>query len=219
MSVFTAGVYRLNILKKLKKELFYAGLSREAYHKVSDAVWDSNRTAIIVWSLFAALFWIMSLDMSLNAEAFKACRTVYIIALIICAVTMVVALFLARRISWILFPITALFVLSLHGAGIGIAICQPDVRTVTLIVFSAITPISTIKRTSISIESSPNQWRRRSFFAFGAPSNKGAPGRVQNWPFRVHHVIVLKSLSMGIRFCKFYPLRYRTSGKHQEAQC
>ena len=99
MSVFTAGVYRLNILKKLKKELFYAGLSREAYHKVSDAVWDSNRTAIIVWSLFAALFWIMSLVMSLNAEAFKACRTVYIIALIICAVTMVVALFLARRIS------------------------------------------------------------------------------------------------------------------------
>ena len=149
---YTAGVHnRLKILKRLKQELFYGGLSRDAYQKVSDAVWESNRTAIIVWSIFVALFWIMSLVMSLNSEAYKACRTVYIIALIICAVTLVGAIFPARRTSWILFPFTVLFVLSLHGAGIGIAIYQPDVRTVTLIVFSAITPISTIKRTSNTI--------------------------------------------------------------------
>ena len=139
------------VVLRIKKELFYAGLNREAYHKVSNAVWESNRIAIIVWSIFAALFWIMSLVMSLNADAYKACRTVYIIALIICVVMLVGALFLVRRVSWMLFPITFLFVLYLHCAGIGIAICQPDVRTVTLIVFSTITPISTIKRTSSTI--------------------------------------------------------------------
>ena len=35
------------------------------------------------------------------------------------------------------------------------------------------------------------------FFTLGALSIKGAPRRVQNRPFRVYHVIVSKSLSMG----------------------
>ena len=140
-----------NVVLRIKKELFYAGLSRESCHKVSDAVWENNRTAIIAWSIFAALFWTMSLVMSLNADAYKACRMVYIAALILCAVTLVAAIFLVGRISWMLSPTIFLFELSLLGAGIGIAICQPDVRTATLIVFLTIVPVSTIIRTSWTI--------------------------------------------------------------------
>lgn len=138
----------MKILEKATRELFYAGLSRKDYRMVREAVEKSNRKSVIDWSVSAGIFWIMSLLMSLNAEAYARCRPVYTGALASCAAALFCALFLLDRFPRMIYPLMYLFDLSVLGAGVGIALCQPDVRTVTAIAVAIIIPICFIGNTA-----------------------------------------------------------------------
>ena len=131
----------------LMNELFCMGLSKEQYRQVEKPVAEDNRRSIVAWSICAIVFWILSLAMSLNSDAYKACRPVYLAALIICIITLAGAHFLVKKVPGLLSPIMYLFELSVLGAGIGIAVCQPHVRTVTMIAFAVIVPTCIIDNT------------------------------------------------------------------------
>lgn len=131
-------------IEKVKKELFYMGLTQEQFQEVKAPIAEDNRRSIVAWSLCAVFFFLMSLMMSVNLEAYRACRTVYIGVLIISILTFGGASFLVKRFPWTLSPIMYVFEMSILGAGLGIALCQPDVRTVTLIAAAVIVPASII---------------------------------------------------------------------------
>lgn len=131
--------------EKIFNFLFYMELTKEQYEQVSDVIGEDNRRIAISGASCASLFWIYSLIMSFRSDAYLACRAVYIVALILSVVTIFVALFLVKKMPGLLNPIITVLVISILGAGIGIAFCQPDVRTVSMIAFVTLTPTCFIK--------------------------------------------------------------------------
>lgn len=136
----------MKLLQYVIKDLCYAGLRKEQFDQVQEDVKESNRKLLISWSISMSLFWIMSLIMSLNSDAFADCRAVYASALIICIVTLISAI-AARHFPLLINPAKYLFDFAILGAGIGIAICQPDVRTITMYVMAVFIPVCFIERT------------------------------------------------------------------------
>lgn len=141
----------MRFLNYILRELCYAGLSKDEFRQVKIPIRERNRRNLVSWSVSVALFWTMSLILALGSDSYASCRTVYIIALCIDALTFLGALFVANRAPWITYPLMYLFEASLLGAGIGIAIFQPDVRTVTMIAIAVIIPSSFIDRTIASV--------------------------------------------------------------------
>jgi len=139
------------ILERVKKELVYMGLEKEQFHRIKGPVDEDNKRSVFVWSVCAILFWIVSLVMSLKSEAYSACRYVYISALVIAFITLILTKVMTAYYPRMLKLTIYLFEASILGSGIGIAICQPDVRTVSIIVFMVIVPICTIDITLTDI--------------------------------------------------------------------
>ncbi len=135
------------ILEWIKKDLVYMGLEKEQYHKIKDPVDEDNKRSIFVWSICAIFFWVMSLAMSLKSEAYSDCRFVYIGALIIAVITLLLSKVMIAYFPGMLKFTIYLFELSILAAGIGIAISQPDVRTVSIITFMVVIPTCTVDRT------------------------------------------------------------------------
>ncbi len=139
-----------NLFDKAIRELLYSGLTNEEFEQVREPIMEGNRHAAMAWSVSASLFWILSLLLSLNSNAYAACRRVYGGALVICILTFLCAL-LVRKFPWMHYPAMYLCDISLLSAGIGIAMCQPDVRTCTMIAAAIIVPVCFIERTAILI--------------------------------------------------------------------
>jgi len=127
------------------------GLEKEQFRRIKDSVYEDNKRSVFAWSVCAVVFWVMSLLMSLKSDAYSACRYVYISALVIALITLVLTKVMVRYFPRMLIFTTYLFEATILGAGIGIAICQPDVRTVSIIVFMVIVPTCTIDRTLTDI--------------------------------------------------------------------
>ena len=137
--------------EKIHNWLFYMGLTKEQFQRVKDDIKEDNRKAVISCSFCASLFWVISWIMSYSSEAYRACRYVYIGALILSILTIIGARYVVKAVPGTLVPIISMFVISISGAGIGIAICQPDVRTATMIAFAILAPTCFIKNTLTDI--------------------------------------------------------------------
>ena len=131
--------------EKIFNSLFYMGLTRDQYQRVSDVIGEDNRRIAVSGGFCASLFWIFSLIMSFNSDAYLACRIVYVVALLFSIVSIIVSLFMVKKMPWLLNPTIGVLLMSVLGAGIGIAFCQPDVRTASMIAFVIITPTCFIK--------------------------------------------------------------------------
>ncbi len=142
----------MRFLCVIAKELCYAGLDKVDFFKVQKPVAERNKQSIAEWSFFVSFFWIMSLIFSLGSQTYAACRIIYITALILNLITFLSGAYLIDRFPWLLFPTMYLFEISVLGAGLGISICQPDVRTVTLIAVALIIPICFIDRTITAVK-------------------------------------------------------------------
>lgn len=141
----------MQIFEKIKNAFLYTGLSKKEFKEVKELSDLTNAKSLIYWSISAIVFWSFSIVMSLNSKAYLDCIYVYFVALVIAIITLLFSLFVINRIKWLLFPTFIVFELSLIGSGIGIAICQPDVRTVTMIVMAVICPICFIERTIVYV--------------------------------------------------------------------
>lgn len=123
------------------------GLDREELSQVREPIAEDNRKLVITWSVCSAAFWVMSLVMSLYSNAYAACRIIYTAALASNIVTMIGARCFVKRCRRLLPAMMYLYELTLLSAGIGIAVCQPDVRTATAIAFAIIAPTALIDAT------------------------------------------------------------------------
>ena len=135
--------------ERLKQSLFYGGVTKEEYAQVKESVTEHNRGAMVIWSMVLGGFWVYCLIMSLGAEAYANCRAAYAGGLICCIVTLFASAFPATRFKWMRFPLIILFDMAFLGASIGIAVFQPDVRSITMFVAVIIIPICYVERSAV----------------------------------------------------------------------
>ena len=102
------------------------------------------------FSIVSGVFWIAGLIIYLLQDNYIQCRYVYICAFIISMITLLLSTTLVKRYPRLLFPTLMLFNASLYAAGIGMAICQPDIRTVLMIAIVIIVPSGFIQRTIVN---------------------------------------------------------------------
>ena len=137
--------------EKIKQNLFYGGLSKDDYAQVEESVAEHNRNAVTIWSIVLGSFWIYCLVMSLGDAAYANCRIAYTWGLGCCVITLFCSSFLASRFKWMRFPLIVFFDLAFLSASVGIAVFQPDVRSITMFAAVIIVPICYVERSSISL--------------------------------------------------------------------
>ena len=137
-------------MPNIYNELFYSGLSKEDFKRVSKPVAEVNRKSLMFFSIVSGAFWIAGLIIYLLQDNYIECRYVYIGAFVISMITLLLSTTLVKRYPRLLFPTLMMFNASLYAAGIGMAIFQPDIRTVLMIAIVIIVPSGFIQRTIVN---------------------------------------------------------------------
>ena len=132
--------YGSHFSEKMKNYLLFGGISKEEYDQVQKPVAEANHKALTYWSVLVSFFWIYCLLMSLEAEDYKMCRPAYAISLGCCILTFLYSRFLAKRFPDTLSLFKFIFRFSLLGGGIGIAVCQWNLRSLTMFAVAIISP-------------------------------------------------------------------------------
>ena len=86
----------MKIIRIIVKELFYAGLSKEEFLRVKEPIGEKNRKTIISWSSIIGSFWLVSLILY-GAPEYARCRIVLVVSAVVCAFTLISALFIVKR--------------------------------------------------------------------------------------------------------------------------
>ena len=132
---------RLNpVLKKIKSVLFYCGSDKEEFGQVKQQVAEANLKALKYWSVLVSFFWIYCIVMSFRADDYRMCRPAYIISLSLCIFSYLCSRFLATRFPNTISLFKFIFRLSLLGGGVGIAVCQWNLRSLTMFAVGIISP-------------------------------------------------------------------------------
>ena len=131
--------------------LFYGGLGKDEYLRVREPVAESNHKSLTHWSILVSIFWIYCLLMSLKAPDYARCRAAYAISLAACITSYFGSRFLVKRFPKTLEPVMWFFRLFLLGGGVGIALCQYDVRSLTLFAVAIMSPSIFIDNTITSL--------------------------------------------------------------------
>lgn len=137
----------MKIFRFIKNELLYAGLNKDEFQQVKDAVGERNRKSVIAWSGIVGLFWVASLFITYNAAEYEKGKIVFTCSIIYSLIALCSALFLIKRHRLLLFPTMYFLQLSVLGTGIAIAVVQPSLRTATMIATAMIVPTFFIDRT------------------------------------------------------------------------
>lgn len=139
------------IRKTIVNTLFYGGLEEKDFANIQDLVSVDNRKTAIVWSALSTLYWTYCFIMSFADELYRLCRTVYVVALIAAVISIILSVLFAHRSKYALTAVLYILRISLIFAGVGIAYCQPGVRSVTMFVMAVVIPICFIDRTISTI--------------------------------------------------------------------
>lgn len=126
--------------EKLKSYLLYGSIRKAEYNQVHEPVSEANHKALTYWSVLVSLFWVYCLLMSLKAPDYAVCRPAYLAALIVCVCSFLCSHFIVTRFPDTLVLFKFIFRLGLLGGGIGIAVCQWNVRSLTLFAVAIISP-------------------------------------------------------------------------------
>ncbi len=129
------------VFKKIKNHLLYGGIEKTEYDQVKSEIAKANLKALRHWSVMVSFFWIYCLTMAFFKDDYAMCRPAYIIALSCTVASYFFSRFLVPHFPNTLVFFRFLFRLSLLGGGIGIAVCQWDVRSLTLFAVSIISPV------------------------------------------------------------------------------
>ena len=122
------------MLKGIKQFLYYES-SRSSYRHVLAQVMEDNRRFAVIWSSALMLYWIYCLIMSTKDPDFLMCRNIYITSFVVCAVALILAAFVAPRMTWLIPAIAIAIDFAFLGAGIGIArLLAPK----TIIIFASV---------------------------------------------------------------------------------
>ena len=134
------GIKDISLLEKIKNNLFYTGIDKNAFKQIQNEVAAANLKALRYRSVLVSVFWIYCLCMSFFARDYEMCRPAYIISLCSCAFSFLCSQFIIPRFPKTLPLFKFIFRLSLLGGGIGIAVCQWNLRSLTLFAVALISP-------------------------------------------------------------------------------
>lgn len=141
----------IEMLTKLKNELLFASVFQNSNEKVRKDILEDNRKAAIFWAVIQLIFWSFSLLMSRIDPEYTNCLPVYIIVLIICAVSLFLAIYVCpKHLNLVPAVATALNV-ALLGAGAGITLLKPNLRSAVIFCTLLIVPVSYITDTLSTI--------------------------------------------------------------------
>ena len=125
---------------KIKNHLRYGGIDKDEYKQVCGQIAEANLKALRHWSVLVSFFWAYCIIMSFYAADYGMCRPAYIIALGFCAFCYLCSRFIVPRFPKTLSVLKYIFRLSLLGGGIGIAVCQWNLRSLTLFAVAIVSP-------------------------------------------------------------------------------
>ena len=126
--------------EKMKNYLLFGGISKEEYDQVHPSVAAANHKSLTYWSVLVSFFWIYCLVMSLNAEDYKMCRPAYAAALGVCIFVFLCSRFVLPKYPDTIFLFKFIFRFSLLAGGVGIAVCQWNLRSLTMFAVAIISP-------------------------------------------------------------------------------
>ena len=124
----------------MKRYLFFGGISEEEFNRVKKPVAEANHKALTYWSVLVSFFWIYCLIMSLTAEDYAMCRQAYAWSLGICVFIFLCSRFVVPRYPKTLPLFRFIFRYSLLAGGVGIAVLQGNVRSLTMFAVAIISP-------------------------------------------------------------------------------
>ena len=139
------------LFTKVRNELFFCGLDPAGFNEVRDQVAQTNRKSVVIWSVFAIAFWTYCSVMTFFQQAYLQCRYVYLAGLLCALISLWLAAFSTKLKRFFLYFSMALLQLSLLGAAIGIQVCQPDDKSLTMFVMSVIIPVMLVIRPFTSV--------------------------------------------------------------------
>lgn len=131
---------RSRLLKRTKEYLLYGGIKKEDYDHVQKPISEANHKALTHWSILVSFFWIYCLLMSLKAADYAMCRPAYAVALSVCIISYLSSRFLVTRFPDTLPLFKYIFRLSLLVGGVGIAVCQWNLRSLTMFAVAIVSP-------------------------------------------------------------------------------
>lgn len=140
-----AGMMK-KVLANVRNELLYCGLDPKGFDEVRDQVARTNRKSAVIWSVFAIAFWTYCSIMTFFQQAYLQCRYVYLAGLLCALIALWLAAFSAKLKRVFLYVAMALLQLSLLGASIGIQICQPQDKSLTMFVMCVVIPVMLVVR-------------------------------------------------------------------------
>lgn len=129
-----------SLITNIKKYLLYGGIEKSEHEQISNDVAAANLKALKYWSVLVSFFWIYCLIMSLFKDDYEMCRPAYAIALSCTVFSYICTRFIVDKYPSTLVFFKFFFRLSLLGGGIGIAVCQYNLRSLTLFAVAIISP-------------------------------------------------------------------------------
>ena len=121
--------------KGIRRFLFYE-TSNDHYKHIKEQVMGENRKFAIIWAAAQMVYWFYCMMMSFaKVPDFVLCRNIYLVSFVICVAALVLAIFAAPRVSWLIPLIIFAVDFALLGAGIGIA---RHLAPKTIIIFASV---------------------------------------------------------------------------------
>jgi diguanylate cyclase (GGDEF)-like protein len=138
-------------LNDFANEILYLGLNKEQFKMIRDDIAEDNRSSIRAGATFINVFILLGLLLSIKSEAYYACQRIYVGTFILNVISGVWAHVLIKKDLKAIHPVVILFSMTTLIAGIGIAFCQPHVRTVTMIACTLVIPVIVMSNTFTNV--------------------------------------------------------------------
>ncbi|MER2151649.1 MAG: hypothetical protein ABS900_08545, partial [Candidatus Limivicinus sp.] len=134
-----------------KNELLFASISQNSNEKVRNAILEDNRKSAVFWAVTQLILWSISLMMSRIDPEYTDCLPVYIIVLVICGISLVLAVFVCPKHLNLVPVVTTALSIALLGAGVGITVLKPTLRSAVIFCTILIVPVSYVTDTLSTI--------------------------------------------------------------------
>ena len=135
------------MLSKIKNKLLFASVLRNSNEKVRKNILEDNRKAAIFWAVIQLIFWSFSLIMSRLDPEYTDCLPIYIIVLVVCGVALFLAYYVCPKHLYLVSAVAIALNLALLGAGVGITVMKPHLRSAVIFCTLLIVPVSYVMDT------------------------------------------------------------------------
>ena len=123
------------MFRKPRSIIFYNSFIKSIPDTVKAQIMEENRKFAVIWSIAQIFYWSFCVFMSTRQPDFRICRHIYVVALLICIITLLLAIFVVPRFPWLVQLVALAVDAAFFGAGIAIA---RHLSPKTIIIFASV---------------------------------------------------------------------------------